>query len=404
MQGDASLATLCMVRGTLLMRYTPPRLRAPPAAYMFLILVIDLAMRPTPPFLITPAMAICWLLGLLVGGIAFLAAMGVCWLLIKGGGSDSADKHGVSTADSTRVGGALIASYVVASVVYYNLWGGSPLGDLATTALVTAFGFYCLGLLEDLRGDLKATLRFALMLGLGCMSLWMAPDYVLEPVGLGIVDGILNLNTTSQLLFTAVCIGFLPNAFNTSDGANGLLSGTALLGFLAVLTWFDSELSYLLLYAALGTLLFFLFNITTGRFFLGDGGAYFLGALMGFAIIHIANTNAVSVWCLLSLIFYPVADLLWSMGRRLVAGKSPMNPDNLHLHNLIHDVALVGWISDGARNTATGLVLVALFSGLPWLLFWQLESVTHELWFGLISVQWALYAATWFLLRLSQRS
>ena len=81
-----------------------------------------------------------------------------------------------------------------------------------------------------------------------------------------------------------------------------------------------------------------------------------------------------------------------------------MNPDNLHLHNLIHDVALVRWISDGARNTATGLVLVALFSGLPWLLFWQLESVTHELWFGLIIVQWALYAATWFLLRLSQRS
>ena len=361
-------------------------------------------MRPSPPFLITPATVICWSLGLFAGGIAFLAAMGVCWLLIQGGGSDSASKHGLSTKDSTRVGGALIAAYVLASVVYYNLWEGSPIGDAALTALVTAFGFYCIGLLEDLRGDLKASFRFVLMLGLGCVTLWMSPEYVLQPVGLPVVDFFLSLGATVQLLFTAVCIGFLPNAFNTSDGANGLLSGTALLGLVAIISWFESELAYLLLYAALGTLVFFLFNVTTGRFFLGDGGAYFLGVLMGLAIIHIANTRAVSVWCLLSLIFYPVADLLWSMGRRLVSRNSPMAPDNLHLHNLIHDVALASWASNDARNTATGLVLVIVFSGLPWLLFWCVESATHELWLGLICLQWILYGAAWLVLRLSQRS
>ena len=349
-------------------------------------------------------MVVCWLLGLFVGGIAFLAAMGVCWLLIRGGGFDSASKHGLSTEDSTRVGGALIASYVAASVIYYNLWGGSPFGDGALTALMTALGFYCIGLLEDLRGDLKASLRFVLMLGVGCVTLWISPQYLLQPVGLDIVDVLLSLSTTSQLLFTATCIGFLPNAFNTSDGANGLLSGTALLGLVALISWFESELMYLLLYAALGTLLFFVFNVMTGRFFLGDGGAYFLGGLMGLAVIHVANTQLVSVWCLLSLIFYPVADLLWSMGRRLLSGGSLMAPDNLHLHNLIHDVALASWPSHDARNTATGLVLVIVFSGLPWLLYWRVESATHQFWFGLICLQWVLYGASWFVLRLSQRS
>ena len=364
----------------------------------------DLPMRSQAPFLLTPAMAVCWLLGLFVGGIAFLAAMAVCWLLIKGGGSDLANKHGLSTSDSTRVGGALIASYVVASVVYYHLWGDSPFSRLAMTALLSSLAFYGLGLLEDLRGDVKANLRFVLMLGFGLVSLWASPDFVLAPVGIWVVDGFLNLNPTSQFLFTAVCIGFLPNAFNTSDGANGLLSGTAFLGFLALTSWFDSELSFLLLYGSLGTLLFFLFNVTSGRFFLGDGGAYFLGALMGFAVIHVANANVVSVWCLLSLIFYPVADLLWSMGRRALTGQSPMAPDNLHLHNLIHDVALAGRMSARARNTATGLLLVAVFSGLPWALYWSIDSVTDGLWFGLICLQWAIYIVFWVGLGLSQKS
>ena len=374
------------------------------AAQVPLLSMLDLPMRSPAPFSLTPVMAVCWLLGLFLGGFAFLAAMAVCWLLIKAGGSDLANKHGLSTNDSTRVGGALIASYVSASVIYYHLWGDLPFSRLAMTALLFSLAFYGLGLLEDLRGDVKAILRFVLMLGFGLLILWVSPEFVLAPVGITVVDVFLNLNPILQVLFTAVCIGFLPNAFNTSDGANGLLSGTALLGFLALVSWFDSELSRLLLYGALGTFLFFLFNVTTGRFFLGDGGAYFLGALMGFAVIHIANASVVSVWCLLSLIFYPVADLLWSMGRRTLKGQSLMAPDNLHLHNLIHDVALAGRMSARARNTTTGLLLVTLFSGLPWALYWSIGSVTDGFWFGLVCVQWAAYIVVWLRLNSSQMS
>lgn len=367
-------------------------------------LMSSLPVQSQPPFLLTPAMLVCWISGLLMGGVTFLVAMAVCWVLIRVGGSDLATKHGLSSTDATRVGGVLIASYVVASVAYHHLWGEAPFAQLATVALLSALAFYFLGLLEDLRGDIKAGLRFAVMLGFANGSLWVSPDFLLAPVGIWVVDGLLNISVASQFIFTAVCIGFLPNACNTSDGANGLLSGTAFLGFLALSSWFDSEMSYLLLYGAIGTLLFFLFNVTSGQFFLGDGGAYFLGALMGFGVIHVANANVVSVWCLLSLIFYPVADLLWSMGRRVLSGKSPMAPDNFHLHNLIHDVALTKRMSDRSRNTATGLMLVAVFSGLPWALYWSIDSVTGEWWRGLVYLQWVIYIVLWVGLTLSQRS
>ena len=41
----------------------------------------------------------------------------------------------------------------------------------------------------------------------------------------------------------------------------------------------------------------------------------------------------VSVWWL-ALVFYPVADLLWSMARRLHKG-TPFAPDNQHFHTLL---------------------------------------------------------------------
>ena len=361
-------------------------------------------MPSQPPFVLTPVMVICWSLGLLVGGIAFLFAMGVCWLLVIGGGSDVADKHGLSAVDASRIGGALIGSYVVASVLYYHVWEDLPLDSLVITALMAALCFYGIGLLEDLRGDLQASLRFALMLFVSSLSLVLCPAFLLAPVGLAWVDGPLTFNAASQFVFTLVCLGFLPNAFNTSDGANGLLSGTAILALLALSSWFESELSYLLLYGALGTALFFIFNVATGRFFLGDGGAYFLGALIGFSIIRVANTNEVSVWCLLSLIFYPVADLLWSMTRRVLSRNSPMAADNLHLHNLIHDVAISESLPPSFKNTATGLGLVLMFSGLPWIVYGIVGSVTNEAWFFLICIQWVTYGTSWISLYLSQMS
>ena len=98
--------------------------------------------------------------------------------------------------------------------------------------------------------------------------------------------------------------------------------------------------------------------------FLGDGGAYFLGTLAGLSLVVVSNKTDVSVWWLLSLVFYPVADLIWSMGRRLRQGVSPLNPDNQHFHNLLFALLNAGNRSPMRANNIQASLLWLYFLAL----------------------------------------
>ena len=143
-------------------------------------------------------------------------------------------------------------------------------------------------------------------------------------------------------------------------------------------------------------LLFLVFNLISGRFFLGDGGAYFLGALCGLSMMVVANASDVSVWWLLSLVFYPVADLLWSMVRRLHNGASLFAPDNQHYHNLLFAYLKSSDRSSTAANTFTGVLIATLFAGVPALLILTgIWSVRDEVWLFWVCCQWLVYGICW---------
>ena len=114
-------------------------------------------------------------------------------------------------------------------------------------------------------------------------------------------------------------------------------------------------------------------------------------------MIICANAGALPVWYMLSLIFYPVAEFLWSIIRRVTSGQSPMAADNLHFHNLLYAKLrlLTGWPI--RANTITGLGIACLFAGLPYLI-WLAMGATFQ-WMWLYATQWAFYLCVWFALR-----
>ena len=117
-----------------------------------------------------------------------------------------------------------------------------------------------------------------------------------------------------------------------------------------------------------------------------------MGVLAGLSLVIISNETDVSVWWLLSLVFYPVADLIWSMARRLREGVSPLNPDNQHFHNLLFTWLNAGNQSPIRANNYTGFAVVATFSGAPFLLtMLQVLSVMDKDWFFVVMGQWVLY-------------
>ena len=335
---------------------------------------------------------LAWGLVVLVGGAAGLLAMLACIYMLSFGGSDSESKHGISKVQATRLGGVAIVAYMVMHLGYQASVGLllPPLTEAAIIA--TCLAYFFIGVYEDLSGLLSARIRFSLMLALGLITVHLAPDLVLSPVGIGWVDFIVGTSSLGAIIFTALCIAFIPNAFNTADGANGLIAGASALAFAALISVAPHDLVPFLLAAVVGCFVFLVFNLISGRFFLGDGGAYFLGVLAGLSLVMVSNETDVSVWWLLSLVFYPVADLIWSMARRFREGVSPLNPDNQHFHNL-----LFAWLNTGNQspmraNNFTGITVVSVFSGVPFLLtVLELVPANSDNWFFLVTGQWILY-------------
>ncbi|EGG30162.1 Undecaprenyl-phosphate N-acetylglucosaminyl 1-phosphate transferase [Aequoribacter fuscus] len=335
-------------------------------------------------------------IGTVLAGISGLLAILICHYLLNFGGADSANKHGLSQIESTRIGGVMIAAYLGLNLGFQGLSLGTNAVNHTTAAiLLGSLPFFLVGLFEDWYGLLSARFRFLTMLGFAGATLLIWPEFRLLPVGIGFIDGWLLRNTVLAGAFTALCLGFLPNAFNTADGANGLVSGVAFTVTLALAGVAPSELQGFLYSIAIACALFLIYNLATGRFFLGDGGAYLLGAIVGFCLIVVSNSGGVSVWYLLALIFYPVADLLFSMARRVMSGRSPFAADNEHLHNLVFAFLSRPGVYPRQANTLTGVGIAIVFCGIPFALFQWVGLKSTSEWICGYMVLWMLYLSSW---------
>ena len=337
---------------------------------------------------------------LAVGGLAGLMAVALCALVMRFGGTEAPDKHGISVQQSVRVGGVLIAIYLALYIGYqYFLLNASTVTSGVLFCTVASISFFMLGLQEDLKGNLSAVVRFILMLALAGAIVWLRPDYRLVSLGVPLLDELLLGSYMATVVFAVLGLVFLANAFNTADGANGLASGVGVFCALGLALVLPADMQLFMRSVAVSCLLFLIYNLTSGRFFLGDGGAYLLGAAIGLCAIQSSNTAAASTWFLLSLLFYPVADLTWSVIRRIAVGRSPLTADNGHLHNYVFDyVSQLGFTPKRA-NTSTGLGLAILFSAIPLALFYFSRLSDDELnWLAIYASMWVVYLLMWVLL------
>ena len=227
--------------------------------------------------------------------------------------------------DTPRSGGIAIA---IALLFFLP----TPLGWKLLLSLFLAF---LSGIFEDFNGSIKPITRLSLQLIAASSAVFLIHAvvtyfgfHITVPYSIGAAISIVAI------------IGMM-NGINFIDGFNGLASGIVLLmlfafGFTAYRVG-NSDVVYIaaIIFAALFA--FFLFNFPRGKIFLGDGGAYLLGAAVAIIGIFLGGAyNLVSPWFILTVLIYPVWEVLFSMYRKLSSGKSPLKPDGLHLHMLIY--------------------------------------------------------------------
>lgn len=182
------------------------------------------------------------------------------------------------------------------------------------------------------------------------------------------IFGLYEISAYVGIPLTIFLIVGIVNAFNLIDGMDGLCSGLSIISLSSLILWFwyyDLYTYAMLGASALGTLIvFFFFNVSTIRkkIFMGDCGSLILGyviSFLGLKYIDLSSTvSAVPTTCapliFLSIVFIPVFDTLRVFAQRLLAHKSPFNPDKTHIHHLF---LALGY----THLQSTGLILICAF-------------------------------------------
>jgi UDP-N-acetylmuramyl pentapeptide phosphotransferase/UDP-N-acetylglucosamine-1-phosphate transferase len=232
----------------------------------------------------------------------------------------------------------------------------TPIGWKLLVSMILAFFS---GIFEDFNRSMPPKVRLLLqMFAAGAAILLM--HSVISYLGLGIY-----LPYLVAITFSLFSIVGLMNAMNIIDGFNGLASGAALiilcsLGHTALMVG-DQEMLNMILIIGGAILAFFIVNFPKGHIFMGDGGAYLVGFVVALIGIFLASTyTKISPWYILAILIYPVWEVIFSIYRKLRAGRSPLQPDAYHLHMLVYKHLT-------RNNPLTSLLLLAAYA--PFILF-----------------------------------
>lgn len=286
---------------------------------------------------------------LLALGIGFaLCVLNVVTERWHGRYSLDADTRGIQKVHKRsvpRTGGlALFASVVAVAACGEFETGSMPGGQEARTTmcmlLVAAVPAFLSGVVEDLTKAVSPRTRLYSIVASACLAAWLlaAPLSRLDIWGL---DSLLAIVPVSVAI-TALAVAGVTNSINIIDGFNGV-AGMAIVIMLAAMgciAWQagDALIIHLACAAIGATIGFLILNYPTGRLFMGDGGAYFLGFWAAeIAVLMVVRHPEINAWRILAIYAYPVIEVLFSIYRRtIIYGRLAGAPDRLHLHSLFY--------------------------------------------------------------------
>jgi UDP-GlcNAc:undecaprenyl-phosphate/decaprenyl-phosphate GlcNAc-1-phosphate transferase len=235
-----------------------------------------------------------------------------------------------------RIGGlSIVAALVISVIPFLEIANIRPNYLLL---LLSSFPVFLVGFCEDLGffSSPRVRLLAAIFSGavfVGLSGQWLPRtdipglDFAIQwaPIGIG---------------FSIFLAAGVSHAFNLIDGVNGL-SGFVAVGISLSLAAISHQMGldehrdvlFILSSAIAG---FLVFNFPFGKIFLGDGGAYVIGHILVWMAISIlyAAPN-ITPLAMLLIFFYPVADTLLAITRRVYLGVPIVHPDRMHFHQLV---------------------------------------------------------------------
>ncbi len=243
------------------------------------------------------------------------------------------------------VGGlAIYGSIFICTMLFTKL-------QIELLSIITLGGILTtLGTLDDKYG-LSANLRLILQFCAGGLLSYGAGielQTLGNAVGLGVIQtGIL------AIPLTAIGIAALSNAYNMTDGIDGLAASLGIVAFTSLLISVHDKLSpaefRVLSFYALSLCIYLIFNfaikpLAPSKVFMGDAGSMFIGFSISAFCIYFSQRAAYQLapTTVLWFVAVPLYDMVATMIRRIRKGQSPFYPDRTHLHHLLMHLGLNG--------------------------------------------------------------
>ena len=259
-------------------------------------------------------------------------------LFIKKNIIDEINDRSSHSVIATRSGGAAIFStlFILSTINYFNSAEIFDYSLIVPISLMLIVGLY-----DDIyKLDFKLKFIFQIIAAKIIIDNGLIID------NLHGVLGIYELNRIIAQLITIFFILAIINSINFIDGIDGL--AISLVSFFIFFFEFfsDSDTGFfnLSIVIVCSILPLFYFNFKTKKkVFLGDSGSLLLGTLVSIYIINILSQNFVirdnydlhKIIFVISILFYPIIDIIRIVFKRIIKGKSPFEADQNHIHHLI---------------------------------------------------------------------
>tara|TARA_Y100001935_G_scaffold255496_1_gene268949 strand:+ start:6475 stop:7407 length:933 start_codon:yes stop_codon:yes gene_type:complete len=237
-----------------------------------------------------------------------------------------------------RIGGiSIFTSVFLLSVFYYvkgvELYDYSLLIPLAILLFV---GFY-----DDLyEVDFKLKFIFQII----AAKIIIDSGLIIDNMH-GII-GVYELNRIVAQVLTIFIIVAIINSINFIDGIDGLAILIVAKFIILVELFANSDLgvTYLSLIVLFSTLPLLYFNFKKKeKIFLGDAGSHFLGGVVSILVLYVLSQDYLikpqfdinKILFILSILSYPIFDIIRVSSIRVLNGKSPFVADKNHIHHII---------------------------------------------------------------------
>ncbi len=233
----------------------------------------------------------------------------------------------------SRSGGiASIISLFIFFGIYYLLFS-----KIFYEHIFVCTSLFLVGYLDDIKIKISPNIRLILMV------IFLTIFIIFLPINIYNIDLIfLNLWLESKIFsifFILLCFLFIVNGPNLIAGFNGLLTINLII-INSILLFINLnnnqiEFSFFLTAQVIILISFLLFNFPKAKIFLGDSGSYLFGSLVALNAIITNNLNPyISSFFFCILLFYLFFEVFFSFVRKIYQKKSPILPDNKHLHML----------------------------------------------------------------------